>query len=993
MTTQTRLRRRLLAATILSVAFALPQGRAQAVDPATAATTATPPRAGTVVTKQAATSAVDTGKDSTTKATSTEQIVVTGIRGSLSKSIAIKRDSAVVLDSINATELGRFPDSDVADSLQHITGITINRTTGGEGQYVSVRGLGSAYNITTLNGRLLATDDDGRDFAFDILPADVISGADVLKSPEAGALEGSIGGTVNLRSARAFDNPGLHAVMRAEGNYNDMSQYGGFKTSGFISDTNASGTLGNLLGLVYSNQKFRTDSVNYATYDPNNPGVWPPPPTSGAPAPPGAKPVVALCCISLGSVVDKKERYSFTDSLEWRPSDTLHITLDGTYTKLNDPQIAYNQAYYPDFSYDQNGNPEWSNVTVRNGYITSFKANNFVPESINQTIDRRVSTYVVGLNARWEPADHWTFGADIYRSEARRPEGGTDNFVTAGLVSPTPYNLDQLSYSANPGALPNISVTLPNGADYAKSLASGALNNQALWSTHYVGLSGYSINDRITAGKADAHYTFFDSILRHVDIGVNYSDRTKTRDDVSNDWTNGSNQYSSLYNTLPGQPGPISFATLGANVISTFHFPNYFSGAGGSFPSTQVLINEPALLAGLKKLDGTPNYTAGSGTYLFASTLPRFNAVNSYAVREKTFAAYAEATLGGDRWAGNLGVRLLHTQTVASTAVNNILSVTVNDTANPTNAGVVNYSPITPVSAKGSYTIPLPSANFTCHLTDRLQLRLAGAEVLARPNLNQLAPTATNNAINQQYLLTYAGNAGLLPIKAWQEDLSLEWYYDKGDLLSAAFFNKDLTNDITTVQLNNVDIGALGCFNGSACAPLPFSVVKPINGNTSSVYGVELSWQQILRNGLGIRAQFTQTLSHTVINGQDAGPVAGVAPTTFSINPFYEKGPVSISASWDHTSPFVYQTFTEVTGTPAKAKAYEWVTATGAYNFTKRFRLYVEGRNLTNSIVKTYLSGHPYAVWASGTTGTSSAVGAGYTAYGRTFTFGLRYGF
>src|SRR5690242_15634471 len=121
-----------------------------------------------------------------------QDIIVTGIRGSLDKSVEIKRQSAVVLDSVNATELGRFPDSDVADSLQHITGITINRTTGGEGQYVSVRGLGSQYNITTLNDRILATDDDGRDFAFDILPADVISGADVLKSPQAAAVEGSI---------------------------------------------------------------------------------------------------------------------------------------------------------------------------------------------------------------------------------------------------------------------------------------------------------------------------------------------------------------------------------------------------------------------------------------------------------------------------------------------------------------------------------------------------------------------------------------------------------------------------------------------------------------------------------------------------------------------------------------------------------------------------------------------------------------------------------
>src|ERR1700761_7266080 len=105
-----------------------------------------------------------------------EEVVVTGIRASLEKSLEIKKDASVVLDSINATELGRFPDDDVADSLEHITGISISRTTGGEGQYVGIRGLGQQYNIVTLNDRILATDDDVRSFAFYVLPADVISG-------------------------------------------------------------------------------------------------------------------------------------------------------------------------------------------------------------------------------------------------------------------------------------------------------------------------------------------------------------------------------------------------------------------------------------------------------------------------------------------------------------------------------------------------------------------------------------------------------------------------------------------------------------------------------------------------------------------------------------------------------------------------------------------------------------------------------------------------
>src|ERR1700704_3901577 len=156
-----------------------------------------------------------------------QTVVVTGLRESLGKSLEIKERADIVLDSINALELGRFPDDDVADSLRHITGVSITRTTGGDGQYVGIRGLRQQYNIVTLNNRIVATDDDGRALAFDILPADVISGADVYKSSQASAMEGSIGGTVNMRSARPFDNPGLHGAARVEGNYNDMSQYWG----------------------------------------------------------------------------------------------------------------------------------------------------------------------------------------------------------------------------------------------------------------------------------------------------------------------------------------------------------------------------------------------------------------------------------------------------------------------------------------------------------------------------------------------------------------------------------------------------------------------------------------------------------------------------------------------------------------------------------------------------------------------------------------------
>jgi len=136
-------------------------------------------------------------------AASVDEVVITGVRASLVHSVELKRAAATVEDSISALELGNFPDDNVADSLSHITGVAIRRTAGGEGQKVSVRGLGPEYTLSTFNGRILATDGAGRDFAFDVLPSDVISGADVIKGAQASLSEGAIGGLINLRSASA----------------------------------------------------------------------------------------------------------------------------------------------------------------------------------------------------------------------------------------------------------------------------------------------------------------------------------------------------------------------------------------------------------------------------------------------------------------------------------------------------------------------------------------------------------------------------------------------------------------------------------------------------------------------------------------------------------------------------------------------------------------------------------------------------------------------
>lgn len=920
-----------------------------------------------------------------------DAIVVTGIRASLEKSLEIKENADVVLDSINALELGRFPDDDVADSLRHITGVSISRTTGGEGQYIGIRGLGSQYNIVTLNNRILATDDDGRALAFDIFPADVISGADVYKSSQASALEGSVGGTVNMRSARPFDNPGLHSAVRIEGNYNDMSQFWGKKASAFISDTNSAGTLGLLVGAVFSDTKTRTDSLNYNTYDGSNPGFWPPPDSNGNLAP-NSQPVVAQCCISFGSVVDDKKREAISGTLEWRPSDELHIALDGLYTRLTDPQVAYNQAYYPDFNYDANGNPEWSNVVVKNGLITSFTANTFTPEIVNQTIDRRVTTYLVGLSATWKPTSSLTFDADLYQSKASRPEGGHDAFVTAGLESATPYNQNTINWTNTANGLPNISVTLPNGQDYATALAAGALDNSH-WSAHYTGLSGNTIHDRVTGLTLGGTLKMDTGPLADLRFGLAYTQREKSRDDYDNDWTGGSSQYD--FYTTPTGANPITFGSLGANVISISNFPNYMQGSGGNFPKTIAVFNISSMLDALKKLNGQPNlYVPGAPNFDFNASLPQFNAINSYAVKENTTAAYLQANLAGDNWAGNVGLRVVHTSTTASTAVNEIQTITIANTSNPTDPAFIQYSNATPTSSTGSYTLPLPSLNFKYQFRPDLQLRFGASETMTRPELNQLAPTRTDNSLNRVYQITYSGNSELKPIKAYSADISLEWYYQPKSALTLAVFGKDILDFITTNTVNNVDLGVKGYFNGSTTpVPVLYTIFEPVNGDKGYIEGLELGFQHIMANGFGVHGQYTRTWSRAYVAGAYVGQLEGVSSNSASLGVLYENNRFSANVNWDYDGSSIAQTFTEIQGWSAYQKSFSWVTAQASYNILPELRIYIEGKNLSNAISRTYLANRADAVWASGNTGTGSSIGQGYSAFGRNYTLGASYRF
>ena len=889
-------------------------------------------------------------------------VVVTGTRASLERALAIKRDAAVVQDSISATELGRFPDDNVADSLAHITGVSISRTAGGEGQYVSVRGLGPEYTLTTFNGRILGTDGAGRDFAFDVLPSDIINGADVVKSTQASLVEGAIGGLVNLRSASPFDQKGQHGILRLEGDHNTMTTLNGKKLSATYSNTFGD-TFGVLVGLVYSERHERTDEAG-------NDGGWERNPITNPAAnwqygnawggnidlnnngvlDPNEEGLIGVGQTRVGAIYENAKRVALSGKAEWRPNSDLKVVADGIWTKLDSPQIGYMQSFYPLYSPGR-----WDNMTVTNGVVSSFTMDNpdpelrLNPELLNKTSDRIVYTGLYGLNVEWHATKDLLLTSDLYASTSSRHSGGHDSYVVLRMNLPNTSTV-----SLDGGQVPDINVNFNDG----RTLANGLANNQFVpsdFNTHYFELSGDNVDDRIL-GASEAAVLQIDKL--HVDqlkFGASLTSRKKTRNLIDNDFNNGANYFS--------DEQAINIAALGGNIINrTISPPHFMEGVSGNFPRTFLGFDINNYITQLKAYNG---HTMNDGsTFDYANAAPAWDPLQSYRVTERTIASWLEADMSGDAWNADAGVRLVNTKTTALAYNADITGLTEFD---PFNYAVA-YGPVTPLTQDGKYTYALPAGNFIWHISNPLQLRLGAAKTMARPSVDKLAPSSTTQSVSYgDFTDVFGGNAKLKPYSAIQFDASLEYYYAKDCIANIAVYEKNIKNQITTVTTNGNDIGVPGHL---------FAVQMPINGDHAKVRGIEFGLTQLWANGFGVRAQYTRNDSKSWVGGFEQ-PLEGIAPATSSLGVLYEKGAWSTSLTADHTAQYVTTNNVLGQGFNADAKAITWLTGQIAYNINDHMRVSLDGRNLLNTKEE-------YVI----TNGTVTLPN-GYDRYGRAFTLGL----
>ena len=893
-----------------------------------------------------------------------DSVVVTGVRGSLARAVELKRESATVQDSITALELGKFPDDNVADSLSHITGVAISRTAGGEGQKVSVRGLGPEYTLTTFNGRILATDGAGRDFAYDVLPADVISGADVIKGAQASLIEGAIGGLINLRSASPFDQKGRHAIVRAEGDRNWMSELNGGKVTAAYSDTFADNTLGVLLGVVYARRKDRTDVAgndggwtrNPDPRDPNWGGnAWGGniDPNGNGVLDPDEYGLIAPGQFRVGSILEEKKRRAFTGKVEWRPSENFRVVVDGLKTRLDSPQIGYQQSYYPLFAPGR-----WSDIKVENGIVRGFTMNNpdpelrMNPELLNMTTHRVVDTDLYGVNAEWKVTPDFTLTSDLYRSTSRRRSGGQDTYTVLRMNQPNSARIE-----LNGRAVPNVYVNFDDGRELSSGLAKGQFSARD-FNTHYMELKGDNISDEITGASLAGDLFVGKFFLDKLHFGANSTDRRKSRDLVNNTIGGGADYYSG--------DNAVNVGELGGNVLSgTFTLPNFMHGVNANFPHSFLIFDVPNYLRQLRAYDGKlrPDGTP----YDYSKAAPAWNPLESYRVSEKTTSAYVQADFSGEKWNGDIGLRFVKTRTTAKAWDAKIVSITENGAFNYT----VQYAPPTAIEQKGDYSFLLPSANFVWHFNDELQLRLGAAKTMARPPVDKLAPTNTTASVSfGDFTQAYGGNVDLKPYSAKQADASLEWYFSDKSIFNVAVFYKRIENQITTGFESQRDIGVPGYL---------FNVTRPINGDYAKVRGLEMGLQHFWENGFGFRAQYTRNLSKSWVKGEEQ-PLEGIAPATYSLGLMYEKGPWSLGATADHTKGFVTAVNVLGQGFNEEADAITWLTAHVSYQVNERLSLSLEGQNLLDDEETSSINGNPLLMQS-------------YNRYGRSFNVGVSYRF
>jgi iron complex outermembrane recepter protein len=870
-------------------------------------------------------------KDSLAAKDSLEEVVVTGFRRSLELAIDVKRQEVNPVDAIMAEDIADFPDLNLAEAIQRIPGVTINRESG-QGRTITVRGLGGDFTRTMINGMetmAATTGNRGRGFDFNVFASELFQSITVRKTQSADLDEGSLGATVQLQTARPFDFTGFRAALAGQGSYNDVTKDTNPRFAGLVSWANENKTFGGLLSAAYSKRNpfdegFGTTRwANHGTTSSGNFG--------SCPACATAQDVNAVndsfhprIPRYAESLVDQ-ERYGLTSSLQWAPTDQTLINFDALY------------AYYKSQTENANaGSISFSRTTAT---------------GIQET---DVMDYEIDAN------NNMVYG--VFNDVDLRSENGFERHITKynqfTLSGKHEFN-DKLRLDALIGTSKN-DLQTPYNFSFAYDL-----NN----------VDGYAYDFR-----DDARLPFL----------VHGADMTS-----GSAWTltEARRRESSIINKY--DTGSIKLAfdlreglTLKGGVLAKQFDANFLDfssgGALSGIAPDRILtgVDSIARVLGIGRRLDIPD--GSDRAYLVPDVFPAADYVGLFTdprfalrradgdsrdVGEKDYSGFLAAEfqteLAGMRLRGNAGVRYAKTKTESTGYL----------------AGVASTS--TFVSVENTYNDTLPSLNLALEPVQDTMIRAGIAKVMARPALGNLTPGGSVNTIAQT--ISY-GNPLLEPFRATNYDLAVEWYFAPESLVGLAVFYKDVESFIVrqteTVPYNQTGL-PLELFSGDPNTP--FEVSRNINGEGGWIQGVEFQYQQpftflpgFLKN-FGFIGNYTYVESRVSYGDDGYNNLLNLSPNTYNLTLYYEAAKFRARVSAAYRDRYLTAFPGGNGNTEEGVNQATNIDASMSYAITDQATFTLEGINLTDEFTDAYVD-------------TTNRVSR-YRHTGREVLFGLRYTF
>lgn len=839
-----------------------------------------------------------------------EAVVVTGTRASLKSALELKKAQIGFLDAIFADDIAQFPEQNIAEALQRIPGVTINREQG-QGSSVILRGFTPEYTRVEVNGLTALSSKTSRGFDFKTLASELFSKAEVYKSTAANLTEGGTAGIINLVTPKPLDRRGTVFSLSADATHADLANETMPRVAALIS-RNWNDRFGVAASLAYSENSIRQNGYGVGdTWDYLGDSL------SSAAKKGLTTQQLASWSPRVPMKTHKEEdlsRLGATLDLQLRASDQLDLSASAIYGRSERQGFDLRQDLF-----GINGgltNP--TNLVFDNGRVIAGTVDGGKPRIYSKTRPRTDTFQQYALKSDFKLTDETKLSAQVgyvkgQSEEARYEigygiEGGRASYKLVGDYIDGTFIPDHDRNGVFENGGKPIDYMDPAQYPLLRFLSDKFFNQK---------------NDEFSA-RADLEKRFSGGPLSRFSMGLRYADTQQAFVNEQADYDQTRAPAGTL--TAPG-------------VASTL--PWSLPGAPASYSNRIFYLNYDALLAALKINKDVD--------------MPRRRRdTDSYSVGEVTWAGYAKADFQFDRLSGDVGVRYVDTK-ITSSGYRALSGFADGSGWGTTTASV-------PVAFVNDYKKLLPSLNARFMATDRLVVRGSAGRTLTRPELSDLSPIAS---INLGTNTGTASNPDLKPLLAWNYDLGVEWYLGPEALVSATLFRKDLNSLVETMR-SSVEINIPASPNGNTPASTEIvDLARPVNGKNASVTGVELSAQSpftFLPNPLdGFGGILNYTFADSEAQFQDKTDVRsftlpGLSRHSYNAILYYQTKRLDARLAYNWRSHYLQEPFASG-GNPLYNDDYGQLDFSVTYNVNENLAVHLKGINLTQDVKKLYTAG------------------------------------